>query len=515
MATVVFRCSFVLTLLSLLSMPRMAEGQPSCVAVGADVISLNPDTTIDDCFEALRAAATEASVAPAIEKAIAAKTTAVTPSDSFAGRVNDSIANFLPVFQFAVNSVSTADDQRSVTIKLNPWRAGSIGVISSQATVAEPEIFAALNDALVESVRDTEAKALLASAGDFADVTVSAHYGYTRRAQSWSRKGPFFGRDYQLYSPLIEELIFAGLATVTGGSGAISSEIFDVLGRAPCTNTAANIGEEPIAELGEDCWRLVFPLLVQRAQAAVELETQIAGLDFRQLPALIDNQPQLVGTFSYRFADPVVGQEGWSLGINYEVGSYNINTVKETMRRLRSDPLTAYRTVLQNAGGAGGEIDNERKFIAGVTYSEREPYSFTHDYVLPAPDGTSGGVPFIADVERSRSSELRIKAVYTQFLGLASVEPTLLGAAPQPAIGQIALPVPEQRPRLTASLEMVDVDDASLQDQVIGRLSYVLPLTGGLTLPVTLTYANRGELLGEQDEVFAGHVGISYAFDRK
>jgi len=69
----------------------------------------------------------------------------------------------------------------------------------------------------------------------------------------------------------------------------------------------------------------------------------------------------------------------------------------------------------------------------------------------------------------------------------------------------------EQQPRLSLSVEGIwPTGQADAKDRVIARLSYLLPVSRGVTIPVTVTYANRDDLLGTQDHIFRGHVGISY-----
>ena len=51
-------------------------------------------------------------------------------------------------------------------------------------------------------------------------------------------------------------------------------------------------------------------------------------------------------------------------------------------------------------------------------------------------------------------------------------------------------------------------------NQLIGKVSYTLPLAGGTTLPVSLVWANRPEFVGEQKHLFSAHVGISYKLER-
>ena len=35
-----------------------------------------------------------------------------------------------------------------------------------------------------------------------------------------------------------------------------------------------------------------------------------------------------------------------------------------------------------------------------------------------------------------------------------------------------------------------------------------------MSVPLTLTYSSEPEFLGEQDEEFSAHLGLSYGFDR-
>jgi hypothetical protein len=69
-------------------------------------------------------------------------------------------------------------------------------------------------------------------------------------------------------------------------------------------------------------------------------------------------------------------------------------------------------------------------------------------------------------------------------------------------------------PRVDLSLEVFEVSgDPMRQDRRVAKLSYDLPLAKGVTLPVTLVYANKAEFLGDPDEQLSAHVGLSFKLD--
>ncbi len=225
------------------------------------------------------------------------------------------------------------------------------------------------------------------------------------------------------------------------------------------------------------------------------------------LPALIDNQPQFVVTGAVRNAHDLVGADLYSITTSYELGLVNFNSVIKEYRRLRRKyqdaraeqgpqgqlkpptPFEAYRNV---AGRR--KVLNEDKIVFSATYKTQRAYDVSYDYVETVTDplsGTEVTVPHMANADLPSAHEVHAQVNWTRF-----VTPKKTG---------------EATPRVDFSIEYVDVsNDPSRQNRLIGRVTYTLASQGGVGIPLTLTYANHSEFLGEQDRVLSAHVGVSY-----
>jgi len=102
---------------------------------------------------------TKDAISKKIPEAVKGKTTAVSTADGFADRVTDTIADFLPLLGLSMDAVSTSEDKKSVTVKLNSSQHDN-GVFGLTATATKPELFMPLSDAIKESARDKESTAL-------------------------------------------------------------------------------------------------------------------------------------------------------------------------------------------------------------------------------------------------------------------------------------------------------------------------------------------------------------------
>jgi hypothetical protein len=89
-------------------------------------------------------------------------------------------------------------------------------------------------------------------------------------------------------------------------------------------------------------------------------------------------------------------------------------------------------------------------------------------------------------------------------------------------VPQLAQVTGRQDPRSTLSIEWVNADqnvkinNTPLENnRFVARLSLVVPVQGGMTLPLTIVYSNKPEFLKGQDRVLSAHVGISYKIGDK
>ncbi len=480
------------------------------------------------------AAADADAVEKATAKTVAAKTTATAAPEGFAGRVNDSISDFLPFFQFAVNSVSTSEDEKSVILKLKPFELGGYGPVSVAATATEPAVFSPFAETILEPAREAEVKLLLAGVDDFSDVTWTAEYGYTRPARSWDADRKLFGRKTATYKPLIQELLAAALnevfpeqAAEASAFAALAPEIL-VLGQKIRPDVRSItfgeirdlIAREPTVGFTEEDLKDKLSKVADRSRA---LQDKLSALNLAKLPNLIDNQPQLVLKASYRDADEVVGPRAQAYTLTYEMGTRNLNAVLGQYRALRAGAgpaaaaaaaagdlrLRAFTQVTADEVGA-----SEDRFVFSLTYKDTDPYSFSHDYTetVTAPETPPLEVSRTASLSLPGSTEWVGRLTWTRYLRSPKLRSTDLPHAEGTQGLLASLPAdPEEKPRLSFTLEHCQASgNSKLQDRTVGRLTLTLPSAGNTTLPISITYADKAEFLGQQDKTFGAHIGLSY-----
>jgi hypothetical protein len=264
------------------------------------------------------------------------------------------------------------------------------------------------------------------------------------------------------------------------------------------------------------------------------LQNDLTELNLAALPPLIDNQPQIVLKGSFREADDIVGPDTAAVTLSYEMGMKNLNAALREYRALRkespelkaaaADPvrqreveqslrLQAFRAIT-----SAEDLASEDRYSFSLTYKDSDPYDFSHDYTetISSPD-----TPEPLEVERSAnlslpgSTEWVGRFTWTRFLRSPKMRSTDIPQAETTADLSATKPPDEEKPRLSLTLERFETSgNPKLQDRTIGRLTLTLPAPGNMTLPISITYADNSEFLGEQDKTFGAHVGISYKINR-
>jgi hypothetical protein len=219
----------------------------------------------------------------------------------------------------------------------------------------------------------------------------------------------------------------------------------------------------------------------------------------KALTPLVNNQPQLVITGSWRNRDPLVGQDSWFVTVSYEHGTRNVNTL---LRRSNypSDDKALKEVFLQM-------IDKERiyyedKYTFSGTYSENPGLAMDYDYIEVVTDPATTDqitIPRIASIDLPESWEWSAVATWSRYLR-----------------NKKEGPLPTDKPLLTLSLSYSDVkNDPNRQDRWVARLSYIMALSNSISLPFTLSWASHPELVGDVDERWGAHAGLSYKFVKK
>jgi hypothetical protein len=257
------------------------------------------------------------------------------------------------------------------------------------------------------------------------------------------------------------------------------------------------------------------PALIQVIQQEAEGRLAFAKASTTpRLAALIDNQPQLVVSVARRASNRVVGPRSTAYALSYEFGTKNVNAVLREYHRLgQSNPalsetdrqLAALKTVVGDATTATS-FGAEDRLLFSATYRDFDNLHFSHAYTFPIFDTTGTEVDLhpVATIDLGHSSEIRGKVVWTRLTTGAKKVAEASAAGSDNGTSS-------ESPRLTVSIEGVRVHgDPSRHDQLVGKASYELPLSSGVTIPLTLTWANRPEFLDKKGQQFGAHVSLSY-----
>lgn len=504
--------------------------------------------------EATKATAeTKTAVETSTPKAIAQKPTTAASPPAFADRVNAAIADFLPWFQFAVNEVASSEDKTSVTAKFNPIPVGMYGNLSLNATATQPQVFKALEELIVEPAREAQRKSLLGKVDDFSDLTIALSYGFQWRAGSWDNTRKLFGRNYELYSNLASTLLDEALGEVARdiddredkinrqqrslleemkGQGILRKalEKDGLIQENQPVPELVNIGPIKLATLetlSAALHKRFVDVLRQQAQLSsdVTATVQKAIKDHKldALPAMIDNQPQIIFQGSYRESHDIIGRDAAAITASYEMGSRNINAMLREYHQMRREgiespsKLEAFRR-----GVTDRAYKFEDKVIFSASFLRNRPYSFSFDYKesVSVPGATEPvEIDRTAALNFPRSDDWRASLSWTRLWPRRVEEPeTMLGAG----LPQLPAVTGRQAPRSTLTIEWVEADqriklnDKPLEnDRLVARLSLVVPVPGGMTMPLTIVYSDKPEFLKDQDRVFGAHVGISYKIGEK
>jgi hypothetical protein len=442
---------------------------------------------------------------------VAQKPTAVAPPTvGFSDRVLDTVSDFLPYFQFAINSVTANDDHTAVTAKFNPFD-NEFGAWALSATAAEPKLYSPLEQAIEESARDSQSKALLGTVDDFSDVTVGLTYGFQRPAGTFASTRKMFGRNTALYNGLIDEIINSPDPTLEDlhrrfakTEDALAPVRIKLEPFAPNRDPSQMTIQEIKDHLTPEEYDRFLSQVVPSSQLLSEVSTTLQSYGLDALSSFISNQPQATLTLSNQIRKEVLGPDVLSGTVSYEMGTRNFNRVLREYHRTKNSnsalsPLAAFAKV-----AADPRFSNEDKLTFKYTYSWTDEYSFTHPYQVVAVDpGTGQETNFdhTASVHSPRVTENHWNVLWTRLM---------------PKLPFAAKVLPEgDAPRFSLSIESVDINgDPTRQSHVTGKLGFVFPMADSMSLPITLTYSDRPELLTGQDHVFGAHLGLTYKMNR-
>lgn len=486
--------ALVLALFTLFALP-VANGQTPCT---------DPDTqltcTVGQSWEIYRDSALKAAgttftkeVVKKTDDTVANSNRATTPPDAFAGNLHNSYQDFLNLFAFAINNVEESTDGHALTVRFNPLRDGS-QVLGFTLTASKPAVSDVVKNAIPEASRTATLEKVNEQISDLDDLTLAASYALQTEVCGMNLPASkrCYGRSTSTYRDLLSHAV-AGLFARSPEKDAAT--IF-YLKRSLVANNVV-IDGEAAPPLIDNPQGDVFDLPLSAAKDPAALRARLhraADLEAKQtiaekqffskqnlgvIASMIDNQPQVAFTGSYHDPGKFGGAHQTALSAELQVGPDNINALRAECSTPISDPCLQAGLARRLKDGLSTD-----KWVLTGTYTRNQDYHLV-DLGLDSP------VTGFMAVSQKSASELTIKGQGGRTLSAA------VGA---------------QSMRADFSIEghRVEKDRVRTTNRWVAIATITLPYGDKMSIPVSLTYANKPEFLGDQKKQITAHLGLSY-----
>lgn len=426
------------------------------------------------------------------------RTTSAIPQSVDAGgdsAARDENASFAPRLQLGIDSIEAGDEDGSFVVKWNQNEvlSGSLGV---SATVRKTSAAGEILTQVDSTIRKALEGAIGAQLDDLDDVTLSVRWGYEGEIA-----GRQLGRRFELYERVLQEKLDGPLEELMSRTGGLhSADLNETLTNCELRalgEQEGNWGELTRSELenqlGED-FDGCLEAARARELAIVRLDKDLEPLHI--LAFLIDNQPQLVVTGLLHDRHELAGRDGWELSLSYEHGLCNLNHILGKTGCGDDEPGLDVEELAQLTG-IGGKPGTKAQ--AGHKFTLTAKYAKRNRLLVDQVFGT-GDDAISVKVDLPEAEEISGKLQYSRN---ATFHPVTVDGT-------------QVFPKIHASAEYIDVsDDPQRRDRLVGQLTYEIPLTASATLPLSISYANHSKYLGEVDDEFSAHFGLSYSIKTK
>ncbi|HEX2224733.1 MAG TPA: hypothetical protein VHN15_11055 [Thermoanaerobaculia bacterium] len=373
------------------------------------------------------------------------------------------------------------DGEGQLVFNFNPdaLRLNSVGQLSPRIIVHQAKLDGALNehiDTLAEGLRTAARDDLNEKLGDLDDIE------YTLR---WTPKAFEPAEDLQdMAGKLLDEVVeknVSGIAdkisqqkAVIAGALNVDDFFVDVPMADICGNDTAKAALEQVAQdLRTD---------IQLANA--QLEKDLGTNGFTRLADLIEGNPRLVFSGSYRERSSAAGPDTRSAELQYQWGQVSYRGAKRFARKESNDENAVIdKATLDKYFEKHGPLEG-----AAPLFSLVASYAETDSFLVPI---AGADTPFSLDA----GHKLSIKGTAASYFGGGR----------------------DRKLELTAGYDDASNDD-SLHDRFVANLTWVETLNstlaavaGGSELVVTLVWANKPEFRGEVDEDFGLRAGLKWS----
>lgn len=460
-------------------------------AQGQDFLCADTET-IATCFSArvdstsLRAAASELNEKP-------------TGSAAPGGENPTAISDYLPRLSAALLSSGIAKDLPSLNfatnLPLNDRVRYDLGVtLQAGLVLHQPEVNDLALDSVAEPLRAAVRERWEGELDELSDVELSGSINLDNRR---------FGRSLRQHSDDLSVLLELVRADQAGGAGLLPQldelhvKYLPVLGTHISPDKVGTAGCNPInaekVQLG--CLKPDFRREVERSLIAAADASQaqnqafqgwVNASGFAQIADLVNNQPQLNTTFTYRPREDVTGGEEWQLRLRGEFSPVNVNGARRFCRAQGSPTLApgCFTRYMRDPLNQASLRRSERLWVTAAL-SHANPY----EAPFLAADSATYALPEVWKVESA------IGAGAYLFAGSSGA----------------------QRARVDLEVRSVweRAGERKLKPRLIGSATYTLRLADSLSGIAGLVWTNNPTLLEADLQRVRANVGVRYKLSSK
>ncbi len=458
----------------------MAAAQPTLTECG----TTDPNETWGGCYNRLLVQAmggetskVEAQAKAAVDEIAQNQLADVLSGDAF------SLRNLLPRFLTAIGIDGFEESDGELRFNYN-FNQADIGKFSLEATARDPQVFDQYLAAIPDADREDRKTSLEEGLGDFDDVEGKLIFSWRRDSGDW-RVGRYF-RQYDTESEKlfqdVRDKLDAQLTTAETNSAR------QLLNLIPSFSEAAKPHEQRNAAEAVEIERELIELATSVAARHSTYAELLKANKFFRLGDLIGNQPQLYVTGSFRERADLVGPDEWSLKLTAELGSGNVNGLREHCDQ--AVDLLCYQEFLTQKAD---RIRRSHRFKLEVMYGA------VLDYPDPLPDD---GVDF----ELAKVETLMASFTYGRVLKVTDDGTELSRFDWETKFDDVTVP-----PEGGGGPQ----DEVMVQDRLVSTATLSQRFTDDISVAISLVYANRPEYRGDVDEEFSARAGLRFKVNRK
>jgi len=433
--------------------------------------------TVSDCLNegylSVSGTSVQAIAAPADDEV----RTAVTSTVSDSSTQGASLSNFLSPFLALVDSGELGDEGERIAIQIAAKLLDDLDKDTKfQVIFNEPELFSPLRMQLDDDMMTSTVDRLERSLSDADDLTFKV---------SWSPVNRTYGRSIEHHRRTLRELFDP---VVKGAMGASSGELL-----RETTRTLVDLQERFPSEDGTDFdfekipaegRQQVFDAGRKLGEQNEAVKQAVSSASLFKFGKLLNNQPQIVASASYRSRDEIAGPDETSAEFRYEMGMVNLNSMRKACSG-EADLLACY----------SGYVEDPKR-SASLAAGNRVAFSLEYSDIADSSISLNEGAFSFA---QSGATSLMASLTYGRYLWVRGTESA----------------------RIDLSLMFDQVDNEGItttdpnaavmrQDRFLGSLTYIQRLNDKTGAVLGLTWANKPEFLGDVNESLGARAGLTY-----